>query len=91
MQTALVLLNVINLLLIAGWLYTDYLHRKERRCYLDFIDRLQNKLMARDFTEYTNQTRQTGDKKVTNPLMNNIRNNLRERSQLPELDDDERT
>jgi hypothetical protein len=71
----------INLLLLALLFYMIRSNQKERRFYLDFIDRLQNKLMSRDFTEYTLQSRAKTGKNISNPLMSNIQKQVKERTE----------
>lgn len=70
---------LLILLLFAFIVYTEHKNRKERAFHLNFIDKLQNKLMSRDFTEYAIQARQGAKKNVTNPLMDQMVKNYEER------------
>lgn len=71
-------LTILIFLLLAERLWLETRVRKERMHYLNFIDRLQNKLMARDLGEYQSLDRPIGG--VKNPLMERIAKN-KERSQ----------
>ena len=79
-----IILALIIILLLVIMRRGESERAKERKLFLESIDRLQNKLMARDFTEYANQTRQTGQKKVSNPLMDKVNKNMQERNVQPE-------
>lgn len=80
---------LLILLLFAFIIYTEHKNRKERAFHLHFIDRLQNKLMARDFTEYALQTRTGTKKNVTNPLMDQMAKNYEIRDKSLRGDTDE--
>lgn len=89
-----ILLFIVTGLFIFILFTMDKNNRKEREYHLDFIDRLQNKLMSRDYGDYTNQSRIKG-LKVTNPFMERLNQRLKARSDLrrnessEESDDDE--
>lgn len=87
MQIVIIIQCLLIVVVICMLIYTDHQHRKERQIHLDFIDRLQNKLMSRDFTEYSVQSRQPEPKVVTNPLMARVRQNMRERGDPIDEDD----
>lgn len=80
---------LLILLLFAFIVYSEHKNRKERALHLNFIDKLQNKLMSRDFNEYAAQTRTGTKKNVTNPLMDNIVKNYTERENELRSDPDE--
>lgn len=67
--------------------YMEYLSRKERAQYLNLIDRLQNKIMSRDYSEYASQSRGKTGKNVTNPLMDQMVKNYAERDKAIRGDD----
>ena len=79
---------VVNILLIAVLVWREERNRKERVFHLDMIDRLQNKLMARDLTEYTQQSRPSKPTGVTNPIMDRIRKNQAERIGMQVIEDE---
>lgn len=72
---------VVILLLLSFIFYMDHVNRKERAFHLNFIDRLQNKLMARDLTEYSMQAKERVGRTVSNPLMTTIEKNNKARHQ----------
>lgn len=70
---------LLILLLLGHMVYMERQNRKERAFHLHLIDRLQNKLMAKDLTEYTLVTKDRTGRTVTNPLMSTIDKNNKAR------------
>lgn len=78
---------ILILLLLAIIVYMDQVNRKERAFHLNLIDRLQNKLMAKDLYDYNQSNKDKSERNVTNPLMKRINKLFNERNRPIEDED----
>lgn len=81
MDVDALILAAVNVLLLSIMAYDNYQARKERKFHLDFIDRLQNKLMSRDYGDYSNQSR-VSTKTPAKTFMEKVNNGLEQRAKV---------